>query len=605
MQADINPFKELTLTYKFGFDYTDYDRKVGSPEIQLDDALINEDYGYAPSNMNQAGFVYAAYGRNYEINHDFLANYDKKFESFSVTANAGVNINERAWTSMAGQTDELTFYTGFWDLSNGATKTTIAEGQTKRRLIGLFGDLTVGYKDMLFLSGTARNDWSSTLPIGNNSYFYPGVTLSWLFTEILPKNDILTYGKIRAAYGKTGNDASPYLTSSQFVQAYANGYYGTDIASFPMNSVNAFISSTTAGSASLRPEMTSETEFGANLQFFNGRIGVDFAYYDRITSDQIFTLPADPATGYSSVVTNFGEVQNKGYELLLTLTPVKTKKVRWDLAANFAVNKNKVLSMPESLEGGKVQIYRFAAGNDAVYMYAEEGKAMGTFHTYLPQYVTDETSKYYGSLIVDSHGQPVLNDEVEDTGLDVNHKWTGGLTSTISAYGFSLSASLDVRYGGTMFSRTKNLMQFVGNGVQTLYNDRKPFVIPNSVYVTSAGDYEENTTALKLSDGSYQDYFDTYGSAQGGLAYLVDRSFAKLRNISLSYELPKKLLKPTYLSGVTLSAYVNNVFTWTASDNYYVDPESSTVGTDLEGMFGELYSNPSSRIYGFNLSITY
>ena len=610
LQADIKPLSNLMMTYRFGFDYTDYDMKIGSPQIKLDDALINEDYGYAPSNMNQDGYVFARYRRSYELNHDFLANYDQSFDDFSLTANAGININERYYTYMQGQTDVLSFYTDFWDLSNGATRTDLSEAQMKRRLIGLFGDVTMGYRDMLFLNLTARNDWSSTLPVEKNSYFYPGATLSWIFTNLLPKNNVLTFGKARLAYGKTGNDAGPYLTTDRFVQASANGYYGSNIAAFPMYGTNSFILSTTAGSKTLRPEMTKEFETGLNLQFFHGRAGIDFSYYDRTTSDQIFTLPIDPSTGYNNLVTNFGEVQNRGVELLLTTTPIQTKNFRWDLDVNFSKNNNEVLSMPESLEGGKVTIYRFAAGNDAVYMYAEEGKPMGTYYTYLPQYVTDKNSEYFGYQIVDEAGQPVLGTDVEDTGLNMNHDWTGGLSTALSAYGFTLSAVLDVRYGGALFSRTKNLMQFTGNGIVTVYNDRRPFVVPNSVQVQRDGEgnitsYVENSTALKMTDGSYQKYFDTYGWGNGGMAYMVDRTFAKLRNITLTYALPKKWLNSIYLSDVAVSAFVNNAFVWTPSDNYYIDPEGSTTGTDLQGNFGELYVNPSSRIFGFNVNVKF
>jgi TonB-linked SusC/RagA family outer membrane protein len=605
LQADVKPLKELTLTYRFGFDYTDYDRKVGYPQISLDDALINDDKGYPPSSMNQDGWVYTTYGRRHEINHDFLANYDNTLGDFSLMVNAGVTINERYVTTMEGQTDGLTFETGFWQLSNGATKTTLGETQSKRRLIGLLGDATLGYKDMLFLNLTARNDWSSTLPLENNNYFYPGVTLSWVFTELLPKNNIISFGKARLAYGRTGNDASPYYTGRRYSQAFADGYYGLDIAAFPMNGTNAFISHSTAGSIDLKPEMTTETEVGLNLQFLSGRLGLDAAFYDRETSDQIFTLPVDPASGYRNLVTNFGSVQNRGVEFLLSTTPVKTKSLRWDVDVNFAINRNEVLSMPESLEGGKVTIDRFSAGNDAVYMYAEKGKPMGVYYTYLPTYVTDKSSPYYGYIVVDENGQPKLQTDVSYTGVDMNHKWTGGLTSTLSAYGVSLSATLDVRYGGAMFSRTRSIMQFTGNGVETTYNDRRPFVIPNSVQVAEGGGYVENSAPIKLTNSSYQDYFDLYGAGQGGMFYLIDRSFAKVRNITLSYDLPKKWISPITLSKVSVSAFVNNPFVWTTKDNYYIDPESSTEGTDLGGMFGELYINPACRIYGFNINITY
>ncbi|MDR1023466.1 MAG: SusC/RagA family TonB-linked outer membrane protein [Prevotellaceae bacterium] len=605
LQADIKPLKELTLTYRFGFDYTDYDRKEGTPQISLDDALITNDNGYPPSAMNQDGSVYATYGRRHEINHDFLANYDNKFGDFSLMANVGVNINERYATNMEGQTDGLTFHTDFWDLSNGAAKTVLSENQQKRRLIGLFGDVTLGYKNMLFLNATARNDWSSTLPTDKNSFFYPGATLSWIFTELLPKNNILSFGKARVAYGKTGNDAGVYLTGVRYVQGYANGYYAANIASFPMNGTNAFISASTAGSTELKPEMTTETEMGLNLQFLYGRLGLDAAYYDRKTTDQIFTLPVDPAIGNNYLVTNFGSVQNRGVELLLSTIPVKTKSFQWNFDVNFALNKNKVLSMPASLEGGRVIIDRYSAGNDAVYMYAEEGNPMGQYYTYLPTYVTDANSPYYGYAIVDEHGQPKLETDVKDTGLNMNHDWIGGITSMFSAYGFALSATLDVRYGGSMFSRTKSLMQFTGNGEVTTYNSRRPFVIPNSVQVAADGSYIENATQIKLTNESYQSYYNDYGMGQGGLFYMVDRSYAKLRNVTLSYDLPKKWLQHILLSRVSVSAFVNNAFVWTAKGNLYIDPESSTTGTDLEGMFGELYVNPACRIYGFNINITY
>ena len=600
LQADIKPFNDLTLTYRFGFDYTDYDIKTGMPRIALDDALIENDYGYPPSSMNQDGWVYARYGRSYELNHDFMANYTKKFldNKLDLNVNAGMNINERSSTYMYGQSDVLTFETGYWDLSNGANWTSLVESQSKRRLIGLFGDVTLGWEEMIFLNLTARNDWSSTLPMDNNSFFYPGATLSWIFTKLLPENNVLSFGKARMAYGKTGNDASPYYTSNSFTQAYAEGYY-VDGLTFPLKGVNAFQTKSTMGSTSLKPEMTSEFEVGLNLQFFNGRLGFDAAYYDRSTKDQIFTLPIDPSSGYYYQVTNFGEVQNRGFELLLNTTPIQTRKLRWDLDFNFAVNRNEVVSMPASLEGGKVTIYNFSAGNDAIYMYAEEGKPMGTYHTKLPMRTDD------GKIIVDEAGMPIINEELEDTGYDMNHKWTGGVSTSISAYGFTLSAALDVRYGGKMFSRTKNLMEFTGNGIETTYNNRKPFIIPNSVMLNEDGSYSENTTPIYQTDGSYQDYFDTYGWGQGGEAYLVDRTFAKLRNISLTWNLPKKWLQPIALRDIAITAFANNLFMWTAKDNYYVDPESSTTGTDLAGNFGELYTNPSCRVFGCNLSVKF
>jgi hypothetical protein len=322
---------------------------------------------------------------------------------------------------------------------------------------------------------------------------------------------------------------------------------------------------------------------------------VDFSFYNRNTTDQIFTLPVDPSTGYGFMVTNFGKVNNKGIELLVNTVPVQTKNFRWELGFNFSKNKNKVVSMPESLDGGMVNINSFSAGNDAIYMRAVEGLPMGELFTYLPQYTDD------GKLIVGASGQPLLTDEVKDTGKNVNPDWTGGVTTALSAYGFTLSAALDIRKGGYMFSRTRNLMQFTGNGEVTLYNGRNPFIIPNSVYA----DGSENVSPIYMNNSSFQDYFNDYGYGMGGEAYLIDRSYVKLRNITLAYTLPKALVSKAYLSDVTVSLFANNLFTWTHKTNKYIDPETSSYGNDLEGLFGELYSNPACRNFGFNIGVKF
>ena len=189
----------------------------------------------------------------------------------------------------------------------------------------------------------------------------------------------------------------------------------------------------------------------------------------------------------------------------------------------------------------------------------------------------------------------------------MNHQWTGGVTTAFTLYGVTLSAAFDIRYGGKMFSRTKNLMQFTGNGKVTEENMRRPFIIPNSVVANGDGTYSENNTPIYIADSSFQTYFNDYGYGNQGLAYLIDRSYCKVRNISLSWSIPKKWLSKAYLNEVVLTAYCNNPFLWTAKDNRYVDPESTTVTGygDLAYGFGELYTNPSNRTFGFNLKVNF
>ncbi len=611
VQADIKPIKYVTLTYRYGFNYSDYDYKFGEPQIALDDALIWDDMGYAPSSMNADGYIYAEYYRRYETSHDFLANFNKDFvgDKLNVNAIVGLNINERYATQLVGRTDGLTIHTGFYNLSNGGTKTTISDSKSLRRLIGLFGDVTLGWDDTIFLELTARNDWSSTLPLDNNNYFYPGATLSFIFSNYLPKNDILSFGKVRLAYGRTGNDAGVYNTYATFSQASFNGTYDSGIIAFPLNGMNAFRRGYSIASPDLKPEMTTEFEAGLNLQFFNGRFGIDAAYYNRMTSDQIFSISMEPATGYSSMVANAGNVRNRGIELLVDVIPVQTRNFRWDLSFNFAKNNSLVVDLPEDL-GEKFEIDRFSTSGakDNVTLFAEKGKPFGTYWTYLPTYVNDPKSPYNGKLIVDANGFPVLGDELEPTGFDANYKWTGGVSTNLTYKYFSLSASLDIRKGGKMFSRSKNLMEFTGNGFVTTYNGRKPFVIPNSAMQVTDDEgnvigYTENTVPIYTADSSYQDYFDDYGAGEGRLFYLIDRSFVKLRNVAFTFNLPKKWIGP--FQGIAVSAFVNNAFTWTAKDNYYIDPESTNEGTDTAGLMGETYVNPSCRIYGFNLNIKF
>lgn len=618
VQVDINPIKDLTLTYRFGFDYSDYDLKEGMAKISADNPSTSGD-------NKQDGSVYALYQRRYEINHDFLANYMHKWGDFDFSATAGVNLNERYATQMSTDASDLTIESGWWHLANAASLTP-SESQSKRRLVGVLGDMTLGWKDQLFLDLTGRNDWSSTLPKDGNNFFYAGITGSWIFSEMLPDNmkDYISYGKVRAAYGKTGNDADPYLTLNTFVSGFANNVY-TEATNFPMsNGTNAFKTSATLGSNTLTPEFTTEWELGADLYFLKNRIHVDFSYYDRKSDDQIMTLNADPASGYSFIVTNFGSIRNHGVELMVNFTPVRTKDWQWDVNFNWNKNYNNVEKLPEEL-GGEYVINSFSTSKNAVRMKAVVGQELGQFYTYEPQYVDANGNLKYividdvlqsnpaysgeGNIVVnESDGLPVLTTDVVASGKSTQNKWTGGFGTSLRYKGFSISANFDVRYGGYMFSRTKNLMRFTGNGIETIYNQRRAYIIPGSVNVTTDDNgkniVSENYTAIDTYGDGIQALYDLGGIA-GGEELLIDRTYLKLRTLAVSYTLPKAWSKKVFLDDVRVSFVANNLFTWTPASNCYIDPDVSSYGTDLSGSFGELYSNPSCRKYGFNIAVKF
>lgn len=596
-QININPIKPLTITYRYGFDYTDYDRKMTEAQIHLPDDNPNA------GSTNMDGTISASYGRYHEINHDFLVNWTDVYfdDRLELNATVGANINERGSTTAGAAVQGLTFDTGFWDLSNSSNNPTASESQALRRGVALFADVQLGWDDMLFLDVTARNDWTSTLPINNNSYFYPGATLSWLFTNTFNlSNSPISFGKLRLAFGKTGNDPAAYQTVATYAQATAGGYFGAGTAlNFPFGGYNAYMKSASLASANLQPEMTTEFEVGADIRFFNDRVGIDAAYYNRVSDMQIFSLPVDPATGYTSMVMNFGKVSNKGVELLLTTTPIKTRNFQWDLDFNWSKNNNLVVSLPEGLEGGKASITRDGWGD--VYMYAEVGKPIGQIYATLPEMTND------GKYIVDSKtGLPLQKTEYEDTGYNVQNDWTGGISTTLRYKNVSLSATVDVRYGGMIYSRTKSLLWFTGNSIETTYNQRRNFIVPNSVVSDGEGGYVENTIPIDLYSGNFQYYFDgnTSNPILGSACVLIDRTYAKLRNLSLSWTLPQKWTDPLHLKGVTLSAVGNNLFLWTPASNCYIDPDQGFT-TDLTGMLGEYFCTVPCRYMGFNVKVTF
>ncbi len=621
IQADIKPYDKLTLTYRFGFDYSDLELKNGAAQVKPDWTLINGDLmnmngtdysGYLTCNMNATGYVYNYFYRRHELNHDFMANWGDSFvdDKLDIRATVGFSINERANSSMNGQRNNLAIYSGFWALGNGADFASLGDSQSKRRMMGLYGDVSIGWDEWLFLDVTARNDWSSTLPKKNRSFFYPGVTLAAIFTKWIPANTILNFGKVRVAYGKTGNDASPYnvITTFGSSPSYVNGW---TYLNFPLNGVNAFSLSNTAGNGNLRPEMNTEFETGLNLRFFDSRLEIDAAYYNRITDGQILPLRIEDATGHSYQNVNFGKVRNRGVELMVNVTPVRSSKVRWDIGFNWALNRNKVLSLPGESGDTKVSLGGIGwGGKRSIQQYAEAGKPIGTIWSYIPQYVKDENSPHYGKMIVNSNGQPVLSDELEYTGFDTNAKWIGGVNTSLQLFGFTLSGQLDMSMGGHRYMAQCEGGTFSGNGYNTIYNDRQPTVLPNTVVSDGHGGYVENTVPLYSSQGgssSWQNYYTYSTAGAGGLQYIVNKSYVKLRNVSLTWDVPDKWVRAMKLDKIAITLYGNNLLTLTHKRNWYGDPEVTTGGNydSSLGFGGTAAANPTYREYGVNLRVTF
>ena len=591
LQLDYEFAKNFKLIYRFGLDTSTGHHNTGQPNLET--LFVGTANG--EDLIGETGGVSQQTTRRREINHDLMVTYDNMIlEDLSLNALVGFNGNERKMSYLYAAVDNLTIPT-WYDLSNSTEIPSVEQYTSKRRLIGVYGQAELGFKNQLFLTLTARNDWSSTLPSGNRSFFYPGITLSWMFTELLNQElrEYVTFGKLRAAWGKTGNDANVYMTNSVYAQAGSNSS-GWASSSFPFTKtgVNAYTAGNVLGSQTLSPEMSTETEFGLNMGFLQNRISFDFAWYNRVSDKQIFSLNMDPSSGYTAQNTNLGKVRNRGIELLVNVTPVKVGDFQWDLNWNYTKNHNKVLDLPDEL-GGEALIYGFSGGTG---LYAIEGEEMGVFKAYTSQ--RDDN----GNIIVNaSTGLPVATSDVVEIGT-MNNKYQMGFGTMLRYQSVSLSVNFDYRKGGLMFSRTKDIQYFTGNAMQTAYNDRNPWIVPNSVVSDGNGGYVPNTTPLTPTN--IYNYWNN-GADDMDAAFLVDKTYLKLRSVVLTWDLPGKWLSKTFLTGVSLSLFGNNLFLWTPKSNTFIDPETTSFGNDLEGNFGEYSTNPTSRKLGFNINVKF
>lgn len=593
-EIDYDFLKYFKATARVGVDYTTDDRQYGAPNLEKMFADTYNGIHDASTLNGVTGEVNEQTYRRRDLESDIMVTYDQKIsDDWHVNALVGYNASDRRSSYLYAEVLNLTIPTWF-NLGNSSEIPTVKQYMSKRRSLAAYGSVEVAWRESIFLSATARNDWSSTLPKDNNSFFYSGVTLSWLWSNLLSEDlqNIIDLGKVRMAWGKTGNDADPYMTQSVYAQGTASSSgWGTSAFPFSKTGTNAYSVGNTLGSNSLSPEMTTEAEFGLNVAAFKNRINVDFAFYNRESDKQIFSLNMDPAAGYTYMNTNLGSIRNRGIELLITGSPIRTRDWEWTLTWNYTKNKNKVLSLPEEL-GGESSIYGFSGGTG---FYAIEGKEMGIFKAYTSQ-KDDE-----GHTICDDNGLPLISEDIVEIG-SMNNKFQMGFGTSVRWKSLTLSADFDYRKGGLMFSRTKDITYFNGNAIQTAYNDRNPFIVPNSVQSDGNGGYVPNTTALTPTN--IYNYWDNGGEAMDA-SFLVDKTYVKLRTLNLTWQMPTQWFTKTPIESISLSAYGNNLFLWTPKENTFMDPDASTFGNDLEGQFGEYSANPSSRKYGINVSVKF
>jgi len=518
---------------------------------------------------------------NRTINDDLIARATHKISNdLELTAMAGANLFESYYRRTQSDAQQLTV-DQLYTFSNASAITT-TNTSNKRRIIGAFGEVDLAYKNYLYLTFTGRNDWSSTLPKENRSYFYPSVSSSFVFSELLPRNNILSFGKVRASWAQVGSDTSPYQLA--FVYSPVSnvfGQYGLG-PSFPFNGVIGFSQPSVIPNFGLKPQNQNSFEAGTELRWLRDRVRLDFTYYHTVTSDQIVALNLPQSTGFTAKRINAGAIQNSGVEIFLSGSPVKNKTFDYETSFNFAANKQKVKDLPS-----EIPFYTLDAGYNSIQFRATNGEAISLYGI---GFAKDPD----GNFIID----PATGLRVQQPNTRFGNMapdWTLGWNNSFTYKGFNLSFLLDMRKGGLIYSGTVASLRSNGFAEETLFNRGKIFV-DRGVIANSDGTYSPNTVPVQ----SMQDYWGQFGSSitEGGV---FDASFIKLREVRLNYSLPAKLFKTQqFIKGVDVGLEGRNL--WIIQSNVpHIDPEANIFGTTSVGEGYEFYNVPATRTFGFNV----
>lgn len=600
----------FTGSLNLQYDITDYLNVVGRVGV---DEYTTDGYAYiAPgsvvSPMYQNGRLSKSdYRYNYSTTN-LMINFNKAFGDFNVGALAGwtteytKRINQTHW----GYNFTTPGTISFANIPN-STKF-FSESTSRKRLVGVYGEVRVDWKNTLFLSATARNDWSSTLPKENRSYFYPSVSGSVVFTQFLQDrglmgNDIFTFGKIRASWAKVGKDANPYATLTYVDEPYTLGN----------GSFTGVANSYTSGNANLMPEIQRSWEVGAELKFFNGRLGLDYTYYHSETENQIAIPRLSNASGFIMTAINSGSVINEGMEVAITGKPIQLNDFSWEITLNTSYNKGRLGKFLEGVEFfyptdaqfGTIRAASIPKSNDPENAAYGKNYFLGITGY---EYFYDEAT---GKPLVD-HATGLYKVNTGDNILGNREpKLIGGLTNTLSYKGFTLGFMFDFRLGGKVYNGTGYYMTYIGMNPITTANDRQSVTV-SGIDDTTGEPYNQTYEVGKTyelggttysGEAMIQKYWNNYASNSHN--FLQDVNWLKLRYVSLTYDFTRLLKSRKVIKGLSATATGSNLFTIT---NYKgMDPEVSTSGgTGGSGSTGIDYcSVPATSSFTFGVNITF
>lgn len=529
----------------------------------------------APGTRNTVGSVSDGNNNYRRLNSDLILNFEKQVGEFSTRLLLGQNLrNDYRKQTGIGASNLL-----YPDVINPGSRVGELNGSaalTRYRSAAGYGELSLGYRNYVYLTLTGRNDWVSVLSRENRSYFYPGVSVSFVASEALDmirNSDNISFLKFFASWNKTGNvTLSPYQLNNPYTQT--NG--------FPFGGMIGFLPGLTNPNPNIQPEFVSSYEAGVQLALFNNRLNIEGAYIFSDSKGQIFNATTSSATGYNSARVNAGRLTNSIVELSLNGELVRSRKVRWNMGFNFTYINNQV----RELYGGLNSINNFRQS------YAVIGQQ------YPSLLVSDYQRDPEGRVVVDATtGDPIVAADNRHLGTLVP-PYQMGISNQVSIGRFSLAAQIDWRMGGWLYSEIVPAMYAAGTDPRTAQFDRQPFVYPNSVVQTADGKYEANTSLLTSSGG--RAFWSKQGEVQINTAAPSD--FFKLRELNLTYRLDPSRMRNRFFNSASISLVATNLFIIRHKDNKYGDPEYLYNNTDGYLSFRQV---PPFRSYGVNVQFSF
>lgn len=601
---DYKPIKELDLVARVGNNFSTSFIEMKTPVYQYplhttnDDVSVHEDAegNILGSQLYNNGRYYESIEKNNDLNVDIYGSYKNDFgkkKRFNFNVLGGFNYVDRRLFLSTAVTNGGLGIPGVYDILNSVGQAIVSDAKTHRSIAGIYANLNLGYHNLLFLEYSARNDWSSTLPAGNRGFFYQSGGVSFVPTELFKTpNKWFDYMKIRFNAGSVGKD--PGFAAINTV-ALLNPTYD-DFSSpnyqykYPIKvngtSFSGLTASNTAGNDKIKPEITITYEGGLDLGFFEDRLTVEATGYYQLSKNQIVQTSTSPSSGFTRALLNVGKVSNKGVELAVKATPIRNVKgVTWNFYLNYAMNRSKVLKVSD--ETNEVNI----GGSTGAVIVAKVGEPFGIFKT--STYVYDSLGR---KMLNYSNGVPLEGSQTYFGSFQP--KYTLGWGSTLSWKGLSVSVTFDLKKGGLFYSYSKERGDFNGTTVNSVYNDRVPMILPNTSYTDPVTNTIVANTSLATSFNS------NYYSSLPGKESLVDASYIKLREVTISYSLPSKYFKNTPLSSISIGAFGRNLKTWLPSENKYADPEFGSYDGSSSNIQGfESITAPYARSYGFDLKV--